>query len=133
MKAITTTYHGPTNTRGARVIADDGDGNRVTVPYDSARNRDANHRHAAAALCHKLQWIGTLVQGETKEGPVFVFLDEARGDWKGNAFDVESGQVYTPKPSTAAALAWLESQVMVADSEAPKVLLRLLRRMGVRR
>lgn len=31
MKAITTTFHGPTNTRGSRIVASDQDGNRVTV------------------------------------------------------------------------------------------------------
>lgn len=33
MKAITTKYHGPTDKRGARISATDGDGNRASVAY----------------------------------------------------------------------------------------------------
>lgn len=78
MKAITTKYHGPTNHRGARVTARDGDGNRVTVPYEGPyegrdTTREAAHARAALALCAKMGWCGTLHYGEIKQGPVFVF------------------------------------------------------------
>lgn len=71
MKAITTKYHGPTNLRGSRVSAFDGD-NRIFVSFDYASHDP--HRDAALALCRKLNWTGKLISGGTKEGNVFVFL-----------------------------------------------------------
>ncbi len=59
MKAIRTKYFGPTNTKGARFQADDGDGNRVTVSYDYDLNSGANHEVAALALCTKMKWAPT--------------------------------------------------------------------------
>ncbi len=56
MKAIRTTYYGPTDTRGSRFRATDGDGNVITVPYDYALDAGANHAVAAEALCRKLGW-----------------------------------------------------------------------------
>ena len=41
-----TRYLGPTNHRGSRIKASDGDGNTVTVPYDHA----ARNPHAVAAV-----------------------------------------------------------------------------------
>ncbi len=73
MKSITTAYHGPTNYRGSRIKATDGD-NAVYVSYRSELNGDENHREAALALAKKLKWGGVMVQGETKDGYVFVFL-----------------------------------------------------------
>ena len=73
MKAITTKYHGPTNTKGSRISADDGDGNRVTISYPYELSGEACHRKAADALCAKMGWTGTLAAGWTKTGYVFVF------------------------------------------------------------
>lgn len=39
MKAITTSFRGPPNTRGARIVASDGDGNTLTIAYDHGRVR----------------------------------------------------------------------------------------------
>ncbi len=55
MQAITTKYHGPTNSRGSRVIAKCAAGS-VTVSYDDALNLDENHIAAAQALLEKLGW-----------------------------------------------------------------------------
>ena len=74
MKAIITKYHGPTNTRGSRISATDSDGNRVSISYPYDRDP---HRAAAAALCAKMRWSGTLVQGGTSNGAVFVWYDPA--------------------------------------------------------
>jgi hypothetical protein len=74
MKAITTRYHGPTNTRGSRITASDEDGNRVTVGYDHALSGEAVYRVAAEALCTKMGWTGGLVAGSIKHGYVFVFV-----------------------------------------------------------
>lgn len=75
MKAITTKYHGPTNARGARIIASDEDGNRVTLPYDHALNSNDMHASAARALANKMHWHGTLAQGSLAKGYVFVWVN----------------------------------------------------------
>ena len=76
MKAISTKYIGPSNTRGSRISADDGDGNKITVGYRSELNSDANHAAAAVALAKKMGWTGQLVGGSTKSGYVYVWLDD---------------------------------------------------------
>ena len=75
MKAIETKYHGPTNTRGARISASDGDGNRISIPYPYELSGEAVHRKAAERLCDKMQWSGALVGGATKRGYTFVFVE----------------------------------------------------------
>jgi hypothetical protein len=55
-KAIVTKYHGPSNTKGSRISASDGDGNRITIGYHDADNTDLNHARAALALCEKMGW-----------------------------------------------------------------------------
>ena len=76
MKAIETTYHGPTDTRGSRITATDGDGNRVSISYPHELSGEACHRHAARKLCAKLNWKGKLVGGATRRGYVFVWADK---------------------------------------------------------
>jgi hypothetical protein len=76
MKAIQTKYVGPTNTRGSRIIASDGDGNKVMIPYPYDLSGEAVHRKAAEALCAKMQWKGTLIGGYLKNGMAFVFTPE---------------------------------------------------------
>jgi hypothetical protein len=76
MTAIVTTYHGPTNTRGSRIIADAGMKRRVSVSYDDGLNSEDNHAAAARALCKELDWTGDLRSGGTKRGFVFVFADK---------------------------------------------------------
>lgn len=78
MKAITTKYHGATNTRGARISATDGDGNRVSIPYPHELSGAAVHAEAALALCAKMGWEGDLIAGGTKDGYVFVFAGSDR-------------------------------------------------------
>jgi hypothetical protein len=73
MKAITTKFHGPTDTRGSRYTATDSDKNRVTVSTDYALNSEGNHDAAALALCRKMGWTGTLVRGGLAKGNVYVF------------------------------------------------------------
>lgn len=78
MKAIVTKYHGPTNTRGSRISAQDSDGNRISIPYPHELNGDDCHALAAAALCRKMGWPGELIGGGTRTGCVFVFADSDR-------------------------------------------------------
>ena len=73
MKAITTKYIGPGNVRGSRVKATDSDGNNVTLSSDHALNPEENHREACRALCHKMDWEGTLIGGHLKTGMAWVF------------------------------------------------------------
>lgn len=80
-KAITTKYLGPTDFKGSRISATDGDGNRVSVPYEYALNSDGNHIAAATALCEKMKWKGTLVHGGLLKngrsvGEVFVWYSD---------------------------------------------------------
>lgn len=87
MKAIQTTYHGPTGTRGSRITASDCDGNRVTVPYDHSLNSSDAHRAAAIALIRKMGWAGTYAQGGLgNTGEVFVPVYDGPG---GTTFTVD--------------------------------------------
>jgi hypothetical protein len=66
MKAIETRYIGPTNTKGARIVAADSDGNRVTIGYPHELSGEAVHRKAAEALRDKMGWTGELIAGGTE-------------------------------------------------------------------
>ena len=76
MKAIRTKYHGPTNSRGARIIADDGDGNRATIGYPHELSSEDGHRLAAETLQQKMKWPGQLIAGQHGNDHVFVFRDD---------------------------------------------------------
>lgn len=79
MKAIITKFHGPTDTRGSRYSASDGDGNRVTVSTDFRLSADGNHAAAALALCAKMGWGGDLIQGWVRAGEyVHVFAHDTQ-------------------------------------------------------
>lgn len=67
-QTIVTKYHGPTNTRGARITAK-AEAGSMSLSWDHALNADKNHEAAVAALVKKLGW------------------DEAGGDWVGGAVD----------------------------------------------
>lgn len=72
METITTKFYGPTDSRGARIRASSSAGS-LTIPYDyELGNR--THGKAAISLARKQGWKGTLVEGETRTGKVFVFL-----------------------------------------------------------
>lgn len=75
MKAIFTKYLGPTNSRGSRIKAWDGDNNSVTLHWDDALNSDENHVAACRALCDKVGWSGRMIMGSHKEVNVHVFCE----------------------------------------------------------
>ena len=52
--AIETTYHGPTNARGARIVAKYGKTSR-TVSYDHALSIARNHLNAALAVLKSIE------------------------------------------------------------------------------
>ena len=77
MQCITTKYMGPTDTKGARIKATISSGKiSATIPYPHEDSRNA-HALAALKLARKIGWTGTLIEGSTKTGSVFVF---ASGD-----------------------------------------------------
>jgi hypothetical protein len=75
-RAIFTKFLGPTNYRGSRVKAYDGEGNSVTVSKNDSLRHDDAHAEAAQRLCEKMGWLGVLVSGGTPEGCVFVFVEQ---------------------------------------------------------
>jgi len=75
MKAIKTTYLGPTNTRGSRIKASDGDKNQITISWQYALEADENHKAAAKALCDKMGWHGQMVMGGFPDCNVHVFIE----------------------------------------------------------
>lgn len=72
MQTITTKFIGPSNTRGARVKATTASGMSHVVPYDYEMG-NKSYAVAALALARKLGWSGSLIEGDTRDGKVFVF------------------------------------------------------------
>lgn len=72
-QAITTSYRGPTDSNGSRVIAR-CEAKRISVPWDHALDAGANHAAAAQQLMDQLGWSerNELVMGGTRDGYVFV-------------------------------------------------------------
>lgn len=72
-QAITTSFRGPTDSNGSRVIAR-CEAKRISVPWDHALDAGANHATAALQLMDQLGWSerNDLVMGGTREGYVFV-------------------------------------------------------------
>lgn len=82
--AIVTTYHGPTDTKGSRIIARarKGPGFALTVGYYSDAEPDYPHRRAAQALAERLGWHGLWVAGGIDNGPtVWVNLGRTSLDY----------------------------------------------------
>lgn len=73
--AISTKFVGPTNFRGARIVATTSNGHRHTIPYDYSLSTEDAHAAAARDLANSMQWTGTLIAGGTKTGYVYVFAD----------------------------------------------------------
>jgi hypothetical protein len=68
MKAIVTTYHGPTEKRGSRITAKAEGVHSLTVAYDYALDDDAIHHDAAVALATREGWGDALATGCIKTG-----------------------------------------------------------------
>lgn len=87
--AITTEFHGPTNSRGSRVKATgrkrESWGDRTmpemahTESWDHASNIDRNHCEAAARCAVKLGWSGLYVAGSLSGGG-FAFVNVCSAD-----------------------------------------------------
>ncbi len=74
MKSIETHFLGPTDRRGSRLVASDGESNRITIPYPGELDTEAAHTKAAEALKAKMGWGGDLLCGSTRTGYSFVFV-----------------------------------------------------------
>jgi hypothetical protein len=77
MQAIRTRYHGPTNSRGSRIIAKCGGGS-VVMPYNHALNLDGNHAAAAQMLLERMGWPGVYHGGQFEHDYYWVVPE--RGD-----------------------------------------------------
>ena len=77
MKAIRTRYSGPTNTRGSRIHATDGDGNRVSVSYQYQMANVGGHEYAAYSLMRKMGWSNELIGGSFGHDQYWVMLPRA--------------------------------------------------------
>ncbi|NRB12226.1 MAG: hypothetical protein HRU44_03225 [Candidatus Thalassarchaeum sp.] len=73
-QAIATKYLGPTDYRGARVVAVTEGGHRKIISWDHELNITNNHAVAASILFENMGWhkYADLVMGSTKDGYVFV-------------------------------------------------------------
>lgn len=76
MQAILTKFHGPTNTKPARVSAY-AEAGKITMSWDHGLTQEQNHLRAADTLKVNMGWAGELVQGALpgQPGYAFVFLD----------------------------------------------------------
>ena len=77
MKTITTKYLSATNTKGSRIKAI-SEVNSITIPYDYSLSNGDVYWKAAEALCHKLGWTGSMVEGGLDNGYVYVFSNDTK-------------------------------------------------------
>lgn len=78
MKAIRTRYYGPTNTRGAKIIATDGDHNSLTLSYPYGASDP--HELAAYLLMQKMGWSNRLVGGGFKNDYYWTMIPRAKDE-----------------------------------------------------
>lgn len=80
-QAITTAYHGPTNTNGARVSAK-AEAGRIVAHWDHALSDNQNHCEAARRFAEKLGWSGLWIGGAPAKfsGYCFVWAGDTRPD-----------------------------------------------------
>jgi hypothetical protein len=80
MKAITTKFFGGGNKKGSRIIAKDGDGNKVEFVCRDDCSAAENHRMAALKLCVKLNWLGLWHEGCLGPGE-WVYVNAAHNKY----------------------------------------------------
>ena len=85
-QAITTKFLGPTNFRGARIVAKAQAGRR-TVAWDDALDAQANHARAAEMLAKHYGWTGPWAGGASHDDTGYHFVSVVSGEWA--AFFVE--------------------------------------------
>lgn len=74
-QAIQTTYKGPTDSNGSRIIAKAQAG-RTTIPWDHALDVAQNHARAALAYARKHEWMreGTELHGGALPDGSYAFV-----------------------------------------------------------
>ncbi len=77
LQGIGTQYHGPTDTKGARIKAF-AFGGSVVITWDDALIIYENHLKAAQALQDKLGWSNRLVGGSSPFGDGYYFVQLSR-------------------------------------------------------
>ena len=76
LQAIVCKYHGPTDTKGSRIVAT-CDAGRITVGIDNAKSVAENAADAARTLADKFGWRNRLVGGALPgDGYVFVLVSD---------------------------------------------------------
>ena len=73
MRAIRTRYFGHRERTPARIIADDGHGNRFTLSDFGDMDHERSHLKTAELLADKLDWPWPLIGGGYKNDYYFVF------------------------------------------------------------
>lgn len=74
MKAIRTRYYGGTNYKGSRLVATDGDKNRISISYPHEFNSAEAHELVAYLLMHKMGWNNQLVGGEFERDQYWTMI-----------------------------------------------------------
>lgn len=88
--SIVTKALGPTNNRGARVVARAADLKEI-VPYDYALSVADNHRAAAKALAQRFGWAGRWYGASCVSGSCYVFVCESSLSFDISAASNEEG------------------------------------------
>lgn len=80
MKAIVTTFRGPTSTRGASIYATAEGVPRLRLGYSYEGDAYEEHERAAHALMKRLGWTGRIAGGSLPDGRSYawVFVPSAR-------------------------------------------------------
>ena len=75
MQSIETRYLGPTNTKGARIVATATSGIKITRSMPIELEGEQAHASVAMELATQLNWRWHFLAGGTRAGYVFVRLD----------------------------------------------------------
>ncbi len=76
MKAIITKYLGPTNYKGARIVAYAPDNQRKYYSYPYEYDSEKAHQWAASQYAAMMDWSGQLVSGWTGKEYIHCFADQ---------------------------------------------------------
>ncbi len=77
MQTISVKVLPATNTKGTRIKAShEGNVESVIAPRDYGLDLDKDYLKTAKTLKMKLGWTGKMQGGHTKDGMVFVFIDD---------------------------------------------------------
>lgn len=76
MQTIITSFHGPTNHHGAKVVAQASGGKHmVSLAWEYGVSMERNHMLAAMALAEKARWNGSF-HGGSLDNTTYVFVTE---------------------------------------------------------